>query len=153
MPVERVVRGAFVTREMAARAVDEMIAGGFDAGSVSVLDRRGHLADVTPEGGQRRRIYYGAGIGAVVGGVLWSLLVFAGQSALPGVTGMVLGAVAGGFVAYLSGRRPSAAELRRRIEQEAPSYFVEAHIPAGQASRAEMILNNAGAVSVSADQP
>src|SRR5207244_1205305 len=43
------VLGAFATRELAERAIDALIAGGFGPDDVSALGRHGALADPTPD--------------------------------------------------------------------------------------------------------
>jgi hypothetical protein len=78
------VVGAFETREMAERAVNDLMAAGFRADQLSVLGRHGELADVTPEGETATRTAAGTGIGAAVGG-LGSLLLGAAALAIPGI--------------------------------------------------------------------
>src|SRR5918912_783034 len=62
------VIGAFVTREMAAQAVDQLLAAGFAPDQISVLGRHGEVADLTPEHERATKIATGAGIGAALGG-------------------------------------------------------------------------------------
>src|SRR5438270_3526414 len=100
--------GAFETREMAAGAVDQLLAGGFRADQVSVLGRHGELTDVTPENETGTSVATGASIGAVAGAVLAGLVALAvpgiGPLLVVGAWGAALpGALVGGLAGGLTG--------------------------------------------------
>jgi hypothetical protein len=152
------VVGAFETRAMAERAVNDLMAAGFRADQLSVLGRHGEVADLTPEAETATRTATGAGIGAAVGG-LGSLLLGVGALAIPGI-GPVLavgawgsalslalgGGLVGGLIGFLSaqGIPPEQAELYAERVQ-AGAYLVAVHPDAGEEAKAESVLANAGA--------
>jgi hypothetical protein len=145
------VRGAFATREQAAAAVDTLIAEGFEAGQVSVLDSRGELAEVTPEGGPMRKMWLWGAIGAVVGALAWAV---AGAGVVPDLAlgpvsvlpGLLLGAIVGGLLGLYAGRRISPAEADRREERSAAgAYVVAVEAAPGEEARARTVLATAGA--------
>jgi hypothetical protein len=144
------VRGAFATREQAAAAVDRLISEGFEAGQVSVLDSRGELAEVTPEGGPLRTAWLWGAIGAVVGALLWAT---GGAGLTPGLSGpasvlpgLVLGAVVGGLLGLYAGRRLSPAEVERDEERTAAgAYVVAVEAARREEARARTVLATAGA--------
>lgn len=148
------VIGAFETRELAGRAVDELIAAGFEAGSVSVLGRDGELADVTPENETANAVAKGAGVGAVVGG-LGAMLAGAAALTIPGI-GPVLalgplsltltGAMAGGLIGYLTAQGVPEEEAANYAERvRAGAYLVAVDAPPGEDARARTVLAAAGA--------
>lgn len=148
------VVGAFETRDMAARAVDELIAQGFAPGSVSVLGRHGEIADVTPENETATSVVTGASVGASLG-ALGSILIGAATLAVPGIGPLLVlgplslaltGAVAGGLIGYLSSQGVPEAEAAHYAERvRAGAYLVAVDAPPGEDARARTALAAAGA--------
>lgn len=145
------IAGAFGTRDMAARAVDRLIAGGFDPGDVSVLGREGELADVTPENETARNVAVGAGVGAALGG----LLVGAAAIAIPGIgpvlalgpfAALLPGAIAGGLIGFLVSRGVPEGEASFYAERvQAGAYLVAVEAEPHEETQARQILSAAGA--------
>jgi hypothetical protein len=119
------VVGAFETRAMAGRAVNDLMGAGFRPDQLSVLGRHGELTDVTPEGETATKVATGAGIGAAVGG-LGSILLGAAALAIPGVgpvlaagswAGALSLALGGGLVGFLSAQGVPADQAELYAER------------------------------------
>jgi hypothetical protein len=150
--------GAFETREMAERAVNDLMAAGFRADQLSVLGRHGELADVTPEGQTATRVATGAGIGAAVGG-LGSLLLGAAALAISGIGPVIAlgswagafslavgGGLVGGLIGFLSAQGVPPEEAERYAERvRAGAYLVAVQSDPGEDAKAESALANSGA--------
>ena len=152
------VIGAFETREMAANAVDPVLAADFAPDQVSVLGRHGEVADLTPEHERATRIATGAGIGAAIGG-FGVIAVGLAALAVPGL-GPVLAlgpfaaalpvALAGGLVGGLAGFLVSQGVPREEAERyadrvRAGAYLVAVHTDPAREITAETVLADAGA--------
>ncbi|HEY3078671.1 MAG TPA: general stress protein [Chloroflexota bacterium] len=152
------VIGAFETRELAARAVDLLLAAGFRPDDVSVLGPHGELKDVTPENERARSIATGAAIGAAVGG-LASLLVGAAAFAIPGIgpvlalgplagalSAAVGGGLVGGLVGFLMSQGLSHDEAELYAERvRAGAFLVAVRCDPKDEPKAATILAVAGA--------
>ena len=150
--------GAFETRGMAERAVNELMAAGFRPDQVSVLGRDGQPTDLTPENETAGNIATGAGIGAAVGGI-GALLAGTAALAIPGI-GPVLalgtwagalsaamgGGLVGGLIGFLTSQGISEEDASRYAERvRAGAYLVAVTPDTGEQAKAESILANAGA--------
>jgi hypothetical protein len=152
------VVGAFETRAMAERAVNDLLAAGFRSDQVSVLGRGGGPADLTPENETATNVATGAGIGAAVGG-LGALLLGAGMLAIPGVgpvlavgtwagalSAAVGGGLIGGLVGFLASQGVPEEEAALYAERVRAGAFLVAVDPdPGEDAKAQSILANAGA--------
>src|SRR5207244_2470701 len=67
-PTMETVLGAFETRRMAERAIDDLLAAGFSPDQLSALGRHGEAMELTPEHETVEKTATGASIGAAVGG-------------------------------------------------------------------------------------
>jgi hypothetical protein len=150
------VLGAFETRRMAERAVDDLLAAGFHADQLSVLGRHGELTDLTPENETADKTIAGAGIGAAIGG-FGSLALGVVVAAIPGI-GPVLalgplsvalsaalgGGLVGGLVGFFAAHgipERDASVYAERVR--AGAYVVAVHTDDGL--RAETVLAQTGA--------
>lgn len=162
-----IVIGAFETRERAAQAVDQLVAGGFAPDQISVLGRHGEEPTLTPEHETASRVATGASIGAALG-AFGAIAVGVAALAIPGL-GPVLalgpfasalpvalaGGLAGGLVGFLTSQGLSPAEAERYAERvRAGAYLVAVHaVDADQELRAEQLLAEAGAEAPIRRQP
>ncbi len=147
--------GAFETRQMAAHAVDALLAAGFPPDQVSVLGRHGELSDVTPENETATRVATGASMGAVAGAVLMGVVALAVPGVGPllavGAWGALLpaalaGGLAGGLIGFLRAQgvpEDAAAHYAERVH--AGAYLVAVHVEQGTEVQAENVLAEAGA--------
>ena len=152
------VVGAFETRAMAERAINDLLAGGFRPDQVSVLGRDGQPADLTPENETAENVATGAGIGAALGGV-GALLIGAAALAIPGVGPIVAvgtwatalsmavgGGLVGGLIGFLTSQGVPAEQAELYAERVRAGAFLVAVTPdAGEQAKAESLLANAGA--------
>ncbi|GAC1407052.1 MAG: hypothetical protein NVSMB65_21670 [Chloroflexota bacterium] len=147
--------GAFETRQMAAHAVDALLAAGFHPDQVSVLGRHGELADVTPENETATSMATGASIGAVAGAVLVGVIALAVPGVGPllavGAWGALLpaalaGGLAGGLVGFLRSQGVPEEEAAHYAERvHAGAYLVAVHTAPGTEVQAENVLAELGA--------
>jgi hypothetical protein len=152
------ILGAFETRDGATRAVDSLIAEGFEPDDISVLGPRGELATVTPENETARNVATGAGIGAAIGG-LGSILIGAAALAIPGVgpiiaigalaaplTAAIGGGLIGGLIGFLTSRGVPEEEASYYAERvKAGAFVVAVEVDPAEESRARRVLMNSGA--------
>jgi heat induced stress protein YflT len=153
-----VVIGAFETREQAAAAVDEIVAGGFAPDQVSVLGRHGEVATLTPQGETAGHIATGAGIGAALG-AFGAIAVGVAALVIPGLGPVlalgpfaaalpvaVAAGAAGGLIGFLRAQGLSPEEADRYAEHvRAGAYLVAVHASEDQEVQAEQLLADAGA--------
>ena len=147
--------GAFETREMAARAVDALLAEGFAPDQISVLGRHGQPVSVTPENETATSVATGASIGAVAGAALAGVIALAIPGVGPllalGVWGGLLpaalaGGLTGGLIGFLVSQGVPKEEAELYAERvRAGNYLVAVHADPAREVRARVILESAGA--------
>ena len=152
------VIGAFETRDMAARAVDTLLAGGIRPDQVSVLGSHGEVATITPDNEPARSAAIGASLGAALGGVA-SLLAGAALFTIPGIgpilaLGSLAGALStalaggliGGLIGFLVGQGVPREEAERYAERvRAGAYLVVVQSDPRDEPRVATLLAEAGA--------
>ncbi|TAK24394.1 MAG: DUF3341 domain-containing protein [Chloroflexota bacterium] len=150
------VLGAFETRRMAERGVDDLLAGGFSTGGISVLGRHGEVIDLTPEHETMEKTAAGAGIGAALGG-FGAFAIGIVAATIPGIGPVVaLGpfsialsaALSGGFVGGLVGFFAAHGVPEHDAERYAERVRVGAYVVAVHTTdglRAQSILALSGA--------
>jgi outer membrane lipoprotein SlyB len=147
------VTGLFATKEQVRRAIDDLIAAGFPADTISAVTPSGQpVEELTTTSVERMNdVASGAGLGALIGAVAGLIIA---PLVLPGIGLLVAGplalggALAGGLIGAFSNAGYTPEQARLLAERvEAGRYAVVVHTT-DDMLRAETALRNAGAEDV-----
>lgn len=144
------VTGAFTTAAQVSRAIDALLAEGFQPDQISAVTAAGlPIEDLTPTTLDKvNEVLGGAGLGALVGGVAGLTL---GTVLLPELGAILVvgelvtgGALTGGLIGALMRAGHHEAQAEELVEQvKSGRYLVTVHTP--EDLRAETVLRNEGA--------
>lgn len=149
------VTGLFATKEQVRQAIDNLIAAGFPADTISAVTPSGQPVDelTTTSVERMNDVAAGAGLGALIGavaGLIIAPLVLPGIGLLVAGPLAIGGALAGGLIGAFSNAGYTPEQARLLAERvEAGRYAVVVHTTTEEL-RAETVLRNAGAAEVHA---